>query len=466
VRATTVLAAVLAALVGTLASTFAANDPDLFWHLASGAWMLDHGRLLDRDIFSTTMIGAPYSVGQWLGEVVFAALYRGGGWVALDLLRAALVGVATFFTARVVLRFQPQPAWAIGPIVAAVLISKFLWGDRPQLFSLALFPAAFDVLIAARFGAPRRLWVLVPLMLVWANLHGAFVAGLALIIVFVVEAWITRIPHRRAFTAVAVLAAAASLVTPSGLSAFSFAASYARSASAVVEERPADITSPAGLVFAALLLGTFLVALVADRGERSARLRSPILWVGLVVPFTVLGLAHQRLLPYAAMIEAPLVAAMVPALLGRAAAAAAPLMPRVAAVLVLAALFAATVALSVVAAPRAPDLSAYPAGATAALRQLPGPVLNEYDWGGYLIFAVPEQPTFVDGRGAALYPPELIGEFETAVGLHLGYRGVLDGHGIRLVLLRPSRALAVALREDGWPVVAEEPGSWVLLQRP
>jgi len=55
VRATTVLAAVLAALVGALASTFAADDPDLFWHLASGAWMLDHGRILDRDIFSTTM---------------------------------------------------------------------------------------------------------------------------------------------------------------------------------------------------------------------------------------------------------------------------------------------------------------------------------------------------------------------------------------------------------------------------
>lgn len=465
VRATTVLAAVLAAIVGTLASSFAANDPDLFWHLASGAWMLDHGRLLDRDIFSATMAGAPYSVGQWLGEVVFAALYRAGGWVALDLLRAALVGVATFFTARLVLRVQPQPAWAIGPIIAALLVSKFLWGDRPQLFSLALFPAVFDVLLAARFGSPRRLWVLVPVMLVWANLHGAFVAGLALIVVFVVETWITHTPQRRLFTAVAVLAAGASIVTPSGIFAFSFAASYARSASAVVEERPVDITSPAGLVFVALLLGTLLVALVADRRELTTRLRSPILWVGMVVPFTILGLAHQRLLPYAAMILAPLVATMVPSLVGRVEAAA-PVMPRAAAVLALAPLFAVAAVVSFILAPRAPDLSAYPSGATDALRQRPGPLLNEYDWGGYLIFAVPEQPTFVDGRGAALFPAELIGEFETAVGLQPGYRRVLDGHGIRLVLLRPGRALAVALREDGWPVVAEQPGSWVLLQRP
>ena len=464
-RATTVLAAVLAVLVGTLASTFAANDPDLFWHLASGAWMLEHGRILDRDIFSTTMTGTPYSVGQWLGEIVFAAVYRAGGWLALDLLRAVLVGVATFFTARVVLRLQSHPGWAIAPIVAAVLISKLLWGDRPQLFSLALFPVFLDVLLASRFGAPRRIWVLVPLMLVWANLHGAFVAGLGLIIVFAIEAWLSRTPQRRLFTAVAGLAVLASVLTPSGLSAFSFAASYARSASAVVEERPADITSPAGLVFAALLLGTLLLALAVDRGEFVARTRSPILWAGSLVPFTMLGIAHQRLLPYAAMILAPLVAAMVPALF-RPRATAPPMIPGTAATLVLVPLIVVSVALAVVAAPRAPDLGAYPAGAMSALRQRPGPVLNEYDWGGYLIFAVPEQPTFIDGRGAALYPPRIIGEFETAVGLRLGYRGVLDEHGIRLVLLRPGRALAVALREDGWPVVAEEPGSWVLLQRP
>jgi hypothetical protein len=465
VRATTVLAAVLAALVGALASTFAADDPDLFWHLASGAWMLDHGRILDRDIFSTTMTGSPYSVGQWLGEIVFAALYRIGGWLALDLLRAVLVGIATFFIARVVLRFQAHPGWAIGPIVATVLISKLLWGDRPQLFSLVLFVAFLDVLLAARFGAPRRAWVLVPLMLLWANLHGAFVAGLGLVFVFAIETWVSRTPGRRLVTAVAGLATVVSFITPSGLSAFSFAASYARSASAVVEERPVDISSPAGLVFAALLLAALGLALVVDRAEFIGRTRSPILWIGLVVPFTMLGLAHQRLLPYAAMVFAPLITAVLPALFRRGTASA-PVVPRTVAALTVAPLLAASVVLAFVAAPRAPDLTAYPAGAVTALRQRPGPILNEYDWGGYLIFAAPEQPTFIDGRGAALYPPRLIGEFETAVGLRLGYRAVLEGHGIRLVLLRPSRALAVALREDGWSVVAEEPGSWVLLQRP
>jgi len=464
-KATTVLAVVLAALVGTLAASVAANDPDMFWHLTSGAWMLDHGQILDRDIYSTTVAGTPYSVGQSLGEVIFAALYRYGGWTAIDLLRGVLVGIATFFTARIVLRFQAHPGWAIGPIIATILISKFLWGDRPQLFSFALFPFFLDTLLAARLGAQRRVWLLIPAMLVWANLHGGFVAGLALTAIFVVEAWLGRWSHRRALTLAAVAMVIASLITPSGLGAFSFAASYAGSASTVVEERPTDITSPAGLVFAVLLLGALLLALTVDRRAFVSRTRSPILWAGLVVSFTVLGLAHQRLLPYAAMILAPLVAALLPALTGRPATVA-PVIARRAAGVLLVLLLGASIAVTAIGAPRSPDLSSYPAGAVAPLRVHAGPVLNEYDWGGYLIFAVPEQPTFIDGRGAALYPSRLIGEFETAVQLRDGYRGVLDRHGIRLVLLRPDRPLVSALREDGWPVLAEEAGRWILLARP
>ena len=84
----------------------------------------------------------------------------------------------------------------------------------------------------------------------------------------------------------------------------------------------------------------------------------------------------------------------------------------------------------------------------------------------YLIFALPEHPTYVDGRGAALYPPSLIAEFQNAVALRPGYREALDRRGVRFVLVRPDRALAVALRDANWVLLGEEPGRWVLLQRP
>src|SRR5205814_9090924 len=42
------------------------GDPDTYWHLASGKWMVEHGQLLRADVFSSTVSGAPYSVGEWL----------------------------------------------------------------------------------------------------------------------------------------------------------------------------------------------------------------------------------------------------------------------------------------------------------------------------------------------------------------------------------------------------------------
>ena len=68
-RAAPVLVA-LAAFAVAIAR--APSDPDMFWHLASGKWMVEHGAILRNDVFSSTVTGQPYSVGEWLGEI---ALY-------------------------------------------------------------------------------------------------------------------------------------------------------------------------------------------------------------------------------------------------------------------------------------------------------------------------------------------------------------------------------------------------------
>jgi len=73
---------------------------------------------------------------------------------------------------------------------------------------------------------------------------------------------------------------------------------------------------------------------------------------------------------------------------------------------------------------------------------------------------------FIDGRGATLFVPGVLDDFEEAVRLRPAYHDVLAKHGIALVLLRPDRPLTVALREDGWRALAERSGRWVLLARP
>lgn len=464
--ATGVLALCFALAAAILAVTEPVKDPDLFWHLASGDWMLDHGRLLDRDVFSFTREGAPYTSGQWLGQLVLALAFRAGEWPALALLRATLVGIATLFLARAVLRLQQHPGWAVAPIVAAILVSRLAWGDRPQLFTVALFPVFLDVLLRARGGGgSRALVALPPLALLWANLHGAFVLGLALLLVFAVEAQLVKHPLRRDLGITLVASALASALNPSGLVALVWAASYAGSlGQRVMEERPTDILSPAGLLYGALLLGALGAALGLGRSGVRSQVGPPLLWSGLIVTFALLGLAIQRQLPYAAAVLAPFVAAAVPAALGRARATA-PAVPRTLALAGAGVLVAVTIAIGAVAAPRAPDLSTYPAGSLAELRARPGNLLHEYDWGGYLIRFAPEQPTFIDGR---LFPfvPGVLDDWSRAVAVRPGYAEVLERHAVALVLLRPHRPLVAALRERGWRVPAEEPDRWVLLVRP
>ena len=93
-----------------------------------------------------------------------------------------------------------------------------------------------------------------------------------------------------------------------------------------------------------------------------------------------------------------------------------------------------------------------------------GNLLNEYDWGGYLIWRVPERPVFIDGR-LFLFLPDVLTEYEEMVFMRPGWRDQLDRHAIAQVLLRPDRPLVVTLRDLGWTVVSEDRTA-LLLQRP
>ena len=466
-RATTIAAVVFASLAAAMALLQAPSDSDMFWQLASGDWTLDHGQIVDRDLWSFTVSGTPYTVGAWLGQVVLALGYRSGGWLGIDVFRALCVGVAAFFTARITLRVQPHVGWAAVPVLGTVLVSRMVWGDRPQLFTLALFPLVLDILFAARLdGHLRRLWILPPVFLLWANLHNAFPIGLAATAIFLIETLLERDrARRRPFAIAFVVSALASLLNPSGLGALGRATAYARApADWVVEERALDILTGPGLVFAFLLLVALAAALASGREGIAARLGAPLLWPGLIVPFALLALAIQRNTPYACMTLAPFVAAMAPDVLRRPRVVA-PVVPRAAAGLTFVALTAMLLVVLGLGAPREPDLSLYPTGALAALRDARGNLLNEYDWGGYLIRYAPEHTVFIDGRGNALYPREILADFVNAAALAPGYRDVLKRWDIALVLLRPDRPLTGALREDGWKVLGSD-AKWVLLSRP
>lgn len=440
----------------TLAVGLPTGDPDTYWHLASGQWMLDHHALLKNDIFSSTVPGQPYSVGEWLGEVVLALAFGAGQWVGLAILRAVLVAIGAFFLARLARRGGAPLVAALLVVTWALVVSKTRWTDRPAIFTFVLFPVVLDLLYSARAGSRRALIAIPALIFVWANLHGGYAIGIALVVAFAVEALVQRRPDAGRLVLTLAAAVAVSFLDPEAFGAGNAAAHAFAPPRFISEEAPPDILEPSGLVFAAFVLAALGVALLQGGGLLDLLLLVPLLW---------LGLSAQRHLLFFVFAATPFIAAGAARIYVR-------LRPRTQparglpppAAASLAVLLCAGALASAFGAPTLPDEHAYPVGAVGALRAGSGTLLHEYDWGGYLIYRVPERKVFVDGRLFPFYPA-VLRDYRDAVELRPNWKDVLARYDVREVLLMPNKALAVALREDGWKVRAEGP-TFVLLAKP
>ena len=446
----------LAAAGFTLAVGFPTGDPDTYWHLASGQWMLDHREILRTDIFSSTVSGQPYSVGEWLGEIVLTLVFNAGSWAGLAIFRALLVGIAAFFLARLSRRGGAPLVAALLVVVWAIVFSKTRWTDRPAIFTFVLFPVVLDLLYQARAGSRRALVAIPPLILLWANLHGGYAVGIALVLAFAAEALIRRRPEATALALTLGASIALSFVDPETFGVAGAAGHALAPPRFISEEAPPDVLEPSGFIFAAFVLATIGVALLYGGGLLDALLFVQLLW---------LGLSAQRHLAFFVFASTPFVAAGAARLYARLRPRAVPIRPLPpAAAAALALLLVAGALASAIGAPRDPDEHAYPAGAIAALKTGSGTLLNEYDWGGFLIYRVPERKVFVDGR---LFPyfPAVLTEYRDAVELRPDWKDVLAKYDVREALLMPAKPLAVALRENGWKVRAEGP-NFVLLAKP
>ena len=429
------------------------TDSDTYWQLATGRWILDHGAFLRQDIFSSTVSGTRYGIGEWLGQVAFAGAFDVAGWAGIVILRALLVATAAFFVIRLARR-GGAPWWVTLPLaVAALLVSKITWTDRPHLFTLALFPVLLELLLSLPAGASRRLFVFPPLLLVWSYLHGGYLIGLAVLAIFAAHAVLVSGRAGLPLAATTIVSAALTLLNPAPLELAGAAREDFLSPPRFLSEfLPPDVLTPAGFLFAALVLLVLGTAMLRGGSLLEALLLGPLLYLAFVAQ------RHMIFFSFAAPVFlAPRLASL---LGGRRFELAPPIrVPTAVALFVVALVMTAT-------APAAPDQRVYPTGALATLRADSGVLLNEYDWGGYLIFTLPERPVFIDGR----YVPYLGGvldDYRTMVGLRPGWRALVDKYRVSELLLEPERPLAVALREDGWRVRASDAsGRWIVLARP
>jgi tetratricopeptide (TPR) repeat protein len=172
---------VLAFVFGFLTAVQKVYNYDIWWHLKTGQLILETGKIPHADPFTFTTPGAPWWPHYWLSDVVFALVLRLGGIDGLILFKALVVATAFVIILRLMLRQGINPYLSVALVLLAVYIAQFRFLLRPHVFMFPLTAGFFWMLSVWGNERKLRLLWLLPLMLLWVNLHGSFFLGLILV---------------------------------------------------------------------------------------------------------------------------------------------------------------------------------------------------------------------------------------------------------------------------------------------
>ena len=156
-------------------------DPDLWGHLTFGREMIERGRILRTDPYSY-LSDRPWINHEWAAEIVFAGVFAWAGPRGLIGLKCGF-GVLLLGLACGPLRRAAAPSLAVTLLVLAAVLGlrPGLGSVRPQLFTYLMFLLVLRILRSSSVEQPGGLWRLVPVFMMWVNLHGGFLAGLAVV---------------------------------------------------------------------------------------------------------------------------------------------------------------------------------------------------------------------------------------------------------------------------------------------
>ncbi len=461
------------------------DDPDFWWHLATGRYMANSQVIPHHDIFSLTALNHTWITHEWVTELLFYGGWCLGGFRLL-MLATAIVTTVTFGIVYVTARERGAPAYLSAAIVLlAALASAHTWGTRPQTLSLllmALFGLGITRMVVQRRPAPPY-WMAAA-MVPWVNLHGGFIFGLALLCLgtagyalqdllrplgagieqgggtMLARAVRSVVDLPRCFR-VLVLAAVATLVNPNGLSGALYPASYLgnnASTRYIAEWVSPDFHQGQYLLFEALVLLLLVAALAAPRRARLAD-------VALLLPFLYLAFESVRNISLFAVLAAPVIAELIMAALpesySRTRAVRPP--PQGRAIVNLIAVAAIALLVAVSSAGKLSDSSQrhsvatmYPVGALQYMdtHRVPLRGFDYYNWGGFLIWNwYPERHVYVDGR-PDMYGDAFMDHYIQAWEGNSSWQSLFSSNRLCYALVEPGAGIAAVLqRTPGWRLV-------------
>lgn len=435
------------------------NDPDLWWHLKVGETIWQSHSLPQSDQFSFTTNNHPWIAHEWLAELSIYSFYWLGGEQALQLWLVIFASAVILSVYLLCFLVTANPKVAMLGALIAWFFATIGLAIRPLILGHLFLVFELILLHLGQTRNSRWLWGLPLLFVLWINCHGSFVLGF---LVLGIVAFCSRIHFevglltskswkggtRDVLLWVILATAMVCLLNPIGIELvvypFNLMLTQSDNIGNITEWRALTFTHARAYgVLAALF---FVAGLMALRQQKLDLQELLLLLLG-----TALALRYSRMLFAFGILAAPLLARLL-ASFWSSYERKRDLLP------VNAGVIAVSIILIFAGFPSKQELKnlvnkGSPVDAVAFIRNqaLVGNLLNDYQWGGYLIWALPEKKVFIDGRADIFDWTGVLREYVQWMSLEKDPRDLIEKYDIRHVLLKADAPHIQVLRYlPGW----------------
>ena len=453
------------------------RDADTGTHILTGEYILDHQTIPMEDLFSYTNEGQPWIAHSWLSEVFFALMHRWLGLSGVALLSAMIISLTFVLLFRFLIQRDVNFLAAVFLVIMAASASLFFWLARPQIFTTLMALIWYDCLDRyKRDGKVGRLILLPLLMVLWVNLHGGYLTGFILLLIFLageilnllfMQSSIEKVQAKlkiRSFSSITAACLMAALVNPYGYEILIFP--FRIMTNSFLQGRITEWLSPS---FHALYFAPFELALLLLVVSLGCSLKKiTITELGLILFWSHAALYSVRHIPIFAVIV-PLV--MAPQLAAFSDSIHSPSVPHrfyrdlsrrlerlnqvfdrhVLALLIVLSILGLTIMPKPIGGIERLQVQfnsmRLPVKATVFIRDvgLSGNMFNPSEFGGYLIYSLfPDYKVFVDGR-VDMYGESFMKQYARLEDLKPDWREVLDRHQVNWIICHTYYKLATLL---------------------
>ena len=459
------------------------NDPDYFWHLKAGEYIAAHMAVPSGDPFSYTFQSQPWAPSEWLFEIGLYGVFAFLGTTGIKVLTAFLGVLSTYIVYRAANRLLGASTLALALAIAYLTVQAGGFMPRPQLVTYVLFAVFVHLLVAFKYFADdRRLWLIPPLLLLWVNMHGAYLIGIVLLGLFCTCEWLIYLAgpvnpaHRRRLLKLSLIAAGGALATvinPAGVGGWLFPLQVMNmdfANSVVAEWQSPNFRDLDGKLYLVLAFGFFLASIYRQT-------KPDLTEIALPVFFLYIGFVSVRHTPLTMLILVPFVAVAlrdgpVQRFYGRLTGSGKQL-GKAEYVLnwVLLCVIGMTFYLlnptqQANAQVRLNALMPVKAVEFVKSHGITGRMLNEYAQGGYLIYHLyPQQQVFIDGR-ADIYGDKFLKEFINIRQGEPGWDKAFDKYAIDYLIVRRDAPIRERLlSRDDFKMVYDDAAHSVLVRK-